>query len=443
METIIEGDILKFRVPGDVGVLLRDRTFRLLGPDRTPLGELFVDESLSGTTSELERRYLFDEAHRAIMEFDVDTGRVAYLFPGASTVDDEYPGLIDGCVLVDGVWGFVVSVDDALLAGDPVRLPSVLAARSGLAIGQEVEFMSHSGAPVPVRREPHAALIFGGHAALVQAKAVPGDRAVFLLSRGTVGISRIRRAATGSIEDLLSWMGIQAVERDVSPFSLLAAAMGESQPSDRARIAAAFRRRGRLDLAALTETVSLGIRERLSSSIQVLDASRLCVDVDVDVDDVVIELESGERLFATGNPAIGEAPMGLEWRPADTSALLVDSTWCRWLRAVIRAWARAACLGDIVIDYLPDGWHSEFGTGSLLETLERFGEVGSARRFVLPLSDVPVVPRTGLGFQQLVREASAGGIARLTLSASGWLTEWQDGYRIGPTSFSQAFRRIS
>jgi hypothetical protein len=433
IEAVIENDTVRIAAPGDTGDLLRGRTFALFGPDRTDLGELTLDDSLSGTTRELASTYCF-EATRAVMEFNVSRGRTAQVFPGESILDDTDPGSVDGCVLVAGKWGYVVHVDAHLLHGDFLRLPGVLASRTGLEVGDEARFVDRCGSAVRIRREPHGAIIEGAEIALSRQGAHPGDRALIVPSRGTVDIVRIEQAEIGTTADLLSRLGIRTGQRGESPFTLLAAAMGESQPSDRARVAAAFRHRGRRDLAELTESLPYATSGRSASARLILDAALLCSDGE----QIAIEQASGSQVIASSKVVDEEAPLGLSWLPMEGSLPDADQIWCRWVRAVIRSWAKAADSGAICLELCGTEWKSECGTGSLLEVLEAVGGSGRPKSFELPQATEPMVPRTGLGFQVLLHDAVVTGISSLRITKAGWSTDWANGRGVGPTSFKCA-----
>jgi hypothetical protein len=381
----------------------------------------------------MANRYLFEGSNRAIMEFNVGTVPVGYVFPGDSmNATDAYPGLVDGCVLVAGDWGFVITIDDELLSGDSIVLPSVLAMRSGLEVGEESVLFDASGRSVRIRREPHAALLMGGDAILRKQDASQGDRAVVLISRDSFAMSAVPAGEPGSSTDLLSRLGIVESNPSISPFSLIAAALGESQPTDRAKITAVLRARGRRDLAELAESLPLA-RRRVARehATLVLDASMLCAD-DTRVEVVA---SNGERMLAIGRVTAAEGPLGLQWQIVRNDPSFTDLVWVRWVRAVIRAWAHAAAGPDVNLEFSAGRWcRGSRSWPSLVAALEAIPDSDVSKPFVLPPSDEPMLPETGLGCERMVRSAVMRGIAELRIDRSGWSTGWEDGRLLGPTS---------
>ena len=434
--TIEAGTTIRIAAPADAGELLASRSFALRGPDRSPLGDLAFDRSLAASTPAISERYFFESSSRAIMEFRVGVSPEAILFPvGTTDADDSYPGNIDGCVLVGGRWGFAVTVDHELLTGDLICLPGVLAARIGLEIGEETSLTHPSGWTAAVRREPHAALLRGSDFILRDQKANVGDRAVILISRDSLHLSTVRAGIPGTSADLLSKLGIEQEPELGSPFSLLAAALGESLPTDRGRVAAALRRRGRKDLAELAESLPLRRQVADASRAGPFGVGRLCEDTPL----VQVEFENGGRMFATPKACEAQSPLGLRWCATDSASVVIDETWNRWVRAIIRMWAMAQDRSDVVFAYDDRRWRVEWGEwSSLLDAFEAGPRPDENPRYVLPDAKEPTVPLTGLGLERLVHVALATGVTRLIATPFGWCSNWKDGRQSGPTSFREA-----
>ena len=419
----ITEDGLKPRPPRDLLELLLGRSFPTLAVDRTELGLLKFDHQGSVVWA-LQPSVDNLREESSVLEFRVGAHPSVALLSGESADDeDQYPGDVDGCVLVEGRWWMVVHVDEALLEGAACLLPNVLVSRLGLGFGDEAELLCDGGASARVRREAHAGVLIGLGARLRASGVAPGWWVRIAIAPSRLDLHQLGRTSMGTAEDLMVRVGLDSDAGPPKLFRAIGSALGLGGISDRGDVVAALHRRGRPDLARLAERAHQRRGSSGSGSVASLSVMR-------DGEDLVVRDACGRLMAARpgGTPG-GTSPIGLNWvEVGEAAGAPNDPVWQRWISAYVRAWFSAVTSQPVTFEL--DGRDWLLGSRRfprLVEAMEAVDVAGGTG--VLPVSTNVCFPETGLGFIHALREAASAGLRTLTVTQDGVVCQWNRGGR--------------
>jgi hypothetical protein len=436
----------RLRLPAEIANLMAEKYFEGSFADGTIVGKIKVGSDL---------------------EFDLPdflgTGRVALevkLFPEPQMVliplgdshdsAEAYPGDVDGCVLRNGGWQFVVEVCESMLGGDRVLVPSALLRKWGFEIGDTVNIHGARG-QLTLEFLPHAGHIRPLDGELESLGAAEGDRVTVGIDKDNLRLKYIgsTNQQRGTTEDLLIRLGVPPAEATGNVWAVMGSALGFSGARDRLSIADLLRRRERPDLARLAvdsreARVEKAVSENwFHSGHLVSDPTQLAFKAS----DGVLHVAVGLGQSGGGNipPGAIKGPLGLLWsrrdqataNPGGPGSVALDKEWVRWARAFVMVLGAAH---DAPITLSTDGVMWAVDRLQYTELIDALEAIASSQPVTGPLFSGAdeFFPPSAFAFRRLAREACQAGLRELEFSADGIVAIAADGRRSNPCSPREA-----
>lgn len=440
--TSANGGKVRLRLPAEIANLMADNCFQCAFADGTIIGEIEVGPDLRfelpdfiGTGKIALEVKLFPEL------------RIAFIPLGES--DDStnaYPGRVDSCVLRNGGWRFGVEVDESILNGDHVLVPSVLLRRLGFEVGGSAEVRGACG-QLRLELMPHAGHMRGLAGELKSLGINAGTRISVGIDKDGANLQYVGSTLhqKGTTEDLLIKVGIPPDEATGNIWAIVGSALGFSEARDRLAIADILRKRERPDLARLAID-SRDSRVEKAPSGGWLNTDCMVEDPALfgfkDANDV-LHIAAGLSDGVGANIPLGveKGPLGLLWqriRPSSvtsnqSSSSTLDKEWVRWARAFASALG-AAHSRHIRLTTDGVGWTvGNLKYNELIDALEAI-TLNTTATGPIPAGGEEFFLPSAFAFRRLSRDALQAGLRELNFTSDGIVGVTADGRCSSPCS---------
>ena len=430
------------RLPAEIANLMAEKGFQGVFADGTTVGQIEVSSDLEFGLPD------FLGTGRVALEVKLFPEPQMILIPLGDSHDsaEAYPGEVDGCVLRNGGWQFVVEVGEPTLGGDRVLVPSALLRKWGFEIGDKASIHGARGQLI-LEFLPHAGHIRPLDGELKSLGATEGDRVTVGIDKDKLRLKYIgsTNQQRGTTEDLLIRLGVPPAEATGNVWAVMGSALGFSGARDRLSIADLLRRRERPDLARLAAD-SREARVEKAVSENWLHSGRLVSDptqLAFKASDGVLHVAVGLAEGGGGNVPSGvrRGPLGLLWsrigqtaaNPDGPGSTAVDNEWVRWARAFVLILGAAH---DAPIKLTTDGvmWAADqLQYTELIDALEAIAYSHPVAG-PIPSSDDEYFPPSAFAFRRLAREARQAGLRELDFTANGIVAVGAGGRRSNPGS---------